>query len=223
MPQWTKSVVSRRVSPPSSRRERGKCEPERGSVPQHSLVFPWPMDSPVRHLMGGDSRHGRQIMRLTRTRRNLANYFKKMSGGILLAPGRKVLHYVNTGEHVPTAQISTKTKTTTKKTGEKQNNNSITSSMVWQGLTEHVGMQKFGIHVQKSGVDFPCLKIIELILNQPVGKAFVGAQACIYSPPLPCSWKRPQVNVRQTSRCHRFRADKKTGLISGWSVCLVGC
>ena len=110
---------------------------------------------------------------------------------------------------MPTAQISTKTKTTTKKTGEKQHNNSITSSMVWQGLTEHVGKQKFGIHAQKSGVDFPRLKIIELILNQPVGKAFVGAQDCLYSPPLQCSWKRRQVNARQTSRCHRFRARQK--------------
>ena len=30
--------------------------------------------------------------------------------------------------------------------------------MVWEGLTEHVGKQKFGIHVQKSGVDFPRFK-----------------------------------------------------------------
>ena len=43
-----------------------------------------------------------------------------------------------------------------KKTGEKQNdNNNNTSLMVWQGLTEHVGKQKFGIHVPKSGVNFP--------------------------------------------------------------------
>ena len=64
-----------------------------------------------------------------------------------------------------------------------------------------------------------CLKIIELILNQPVGKASVGAQACLYSPPLQCSWKSQQVNVRQTSRCHRFRA-RQENRVDFWLVVL---